>query len=93
MVIGTCAVDLYIPSSHSLKEKRQILKSLKTRLRNRYNISLMEDSAGELWQRSKLIIVTVADDGRFVNQVLSKVVLCIEQERMVDLIEYKFQLF
>ena len=93
MVIGTCSADLYLPSSHSLKQKRQILKSLKTRLRNKFNVSLMEESREELWQRSSLIIVTVADHRRFANEILSKAVLFIEREGLVDLLNYKLEFF
>jgi uncharacterized protein YlxP (DUF503 family) len=91
MVIGTCSVDLYLPASRSLKQKRQIIKSLKTRLRNKFNISLMEDVPRELWQRSTLVIVTVADHRRFANEILSKVILFINREGLVNLLDYKLE--
>jgi uncharacterized protein YlxP (DUF503 family) len=74
MNVGVCRVKLRFPENLSLKGKRQILKSITTRLRNRFNVSVAEVDDHELWQLATLGICYVSNDSRFTNEVLSKVV-------------------
>lgn len=74
MNVGVCRVKLRFPENLSLKGKRQILKSITTRLRNRFNVSVAEVDDNELWQLATLGICCVSNDSRFTNEVLSKVV-------------------
>ncbi len=74
MNVGVCRVKLRFPENLSLKGKRQILKSITTRLRNRFNVSVAEVDDHELWQLATLGICCVSNDSRFTNEVLSKVV-------------------
>ncbi len=89
MLIGLLEVELYIPNCNSLKEKRFVLKSLKTKLRNRFNISVTESDGHDLWQRAKILVVTVSNDGASANSTLSKVVNFIDADRRVQLLDYK----
>ncbi len=73
MVIGLLTVELYLPSVHSLKHKRQILKSLIARVRNKYNVSVSEIEHNDLWQRASLGCCIVTNDSRYASQVLDKV--------------------
>ena len=59
MIVGVCTVEIHLPFSHSLKDKRKVLKSLKDRLR-RHNVSVAEVDAQDLWQRSVLGIAAVS---------------------------------
>lgn len=61
MVVGICTIHIHLPLSHSLKDKRRIVRSLKDRLRGRHNISLAEVDCQDLWQRAALGIAAVAD--------------------------------
>lgn len=61
MVVGVCTIEIHLPFSQSLKDKRRVLKSLKDRLRGRHNISLAEVDGQDLWQRSVLCIAAVSD--------------------------------
>lgn len=72
MVVGVCTVELFIPESQSLKEKRQVLHSLKDRLRGKFNLSVAEVDAMELWQKAVLGMACVANDGTHVDQVLEQ---------------------
>ena len=60
MFIGVLTVKLHIPWSHSLKEKRQVLKSLCAKVRQKYNVAAAEVGSQELWQMAELCFVTVA---------------------------------
>jgi len=54
MLIGILTVELFIPDSHSLKEKRAVVKGLKERIRHRFNVSVAETDYHELWQRAEV---------------------------------------
>ena len=72
MVVGVCTVELWIPESQSLKDKRQVLHSLKDRLRGKFNLSVAEVDGLDLWQKAVLGMACVANDGSHVEQVLEQ---------------------
>ena len=62
MTVGLCTVELYLPDGHSLKAKRQVLSSLKARLRDKFNVSVAEVGDLDLWQKAVLAIACVANE-------------------------------
>lgn len=92
MVIGTCSVQLYLSESGSLKRKRQFLNRIKDRVRNKFNVSIAEIKDNDLWQRTTLGISTVANDKRFINEILSKVIKLIEGENGVEVLDYQIEI-
>ena len=73
MVIGVRSWELHIPGAHSLKEKRSVLKGLKDRLHNQFNVSVAETARHDEWQRAELTACLVATDRRQAESVLSAV--------------------
>jgi uncharacterized protein YlxP (DUF503 family) len=73
MVIGLLTLDLHFPGARSLKDKRQALRSLETRIRNRFNVSLAEVEHQDLWQRARLAVVSVNTDHVHLESTLQKV--------------------
>jgi hypothetical protein len=71
--IGVLTLDIHIEHSHSLKEKRHVIKSLKDRLRERFNVSVAEIDHLDSWQSSVIAAVTVANDRVRAEQVLQAV--------------------
>ncbi len=62
MTVGIYSFELHLPAARSLKDKRQVLRRLKDRLRARYNVAVAETGEyHELWQRAALVVVSVAD--------------------------------
>ncbi len=59
MVIGLLRVKLHLPMTHSLKEKRSIIKRLINRLRSTYNCAVAETDFNDFWQTAELAMVTV----------------------------------
>ena len=57
--IGVLTLELHLPDSHSLKDKRSVVKGLKDRLRHRFNVSVAEIGGHDTWQRSVIAAVTV----------------------------------
>ena len=73
LTVGLLTLQLHIEHAHSLKEKRHVLRSLKDRLRNRFNVSVAEVDGQDTWQRSVVAVVTVSGERQRVQDLLSKV--------------------
>ena len=86
MLIGTLQIELYIPGTGSLKEKRFVLKSIKTKIQNSFNVSIAEVDFLDKWQRSTLGIACVANENRFIDETLSKVIRTISKDYRVEII-------
>lgn len=74
MNVGIVKVRLRLPDNLSLKGKRQVVKSLTSRIKNKFNVSVAEVEDNDLWQLATIGIVFVSNDKRFTNEVLSKAV-------------------
>ena len=77
MTIALLSVELYLPMSQSLKDKRMVLRRLKDRL-NPFNVSVAEVAHQDLWQRATLALAYVSSDARHANEVVSKAMDFIE---------------
>jgi hypothetical protein len=88
MVIGVLQLELGIPGADSLKTKRMAIRSIKDRIRHDFNVSVAEVDDNELWQHAVLAAVTISNDQRFANQVLSKVVDLVEHSRDLVVEDY-----
>jgi uncharacterized protein len=71
--VGVLTLELRLDDAHSLKDKRQTVKSLKDRLRSKFNVAVAEIDHQELWQRSVVSAVTVSGDHRHAEQTLQLV--------------------
>lgn len=71
MVVGIVTWDLHLAGCQSLKDKRQILKSLKDRLHDRFNVSVAETDHHDLWQRAELSCCVLAGDRAHAQDVLT----------------------
>lgn len=92
MNVAACRITLRLPENDSLKGKRQVLKSLTTRLRNRYNVSVAEVDSNDSWQMVSLGISCVSNSARHANEVISKVVAFIESSRLdAELLDYEVE--
>lgn len=92
MVVGTCEIDLYISDSNSLKTKRRIIKGIKDKLRSRFNISVTEVNANNLWQRASLAMAVVNENSNAVNQTLQNVLKVVENDTRAQLLDYRISL-
>ena len=86
MVVGVLCAELHLPNAASLKDKRSILKSLKDRIRGKFNIAVAEVEANELWQRASLGIAAVGGERVYVDRLLEEVVRWLRNEKVVTLI-------
>jgi len=71
--IGVLTLDIHVEHSHSLKEKRHVVKSVKDRLRERFNVAVAEIDHLDSWQNSVVAAVTVSNDRIHAEQILNAV--------------------
>jgi uncharacterized protein YlxP (DUF503 family) len=73
MPVGLLTLELHIPEAQSLKDKRQVLRSLKDRLRGKFNVAVAELEHHDVWQRSVIGIVTLSNEESHVAESLQHV--------------------
>ena len=73
MPVGLLTIELHIPDAQSLKDKRQVLRSLKDKLRRDFNVAVAELEHHDTWQRSVVGIVTISNEEKHLREVLQKV--------------------
>ena len=79
MVIGILLVGISIPGANSLKDKRRVVKSIKDKLRDGFNVSVADIGNQDLWRSADLAIAVVSGDSSYANGVLSRVQDMIEK--------------
>ena len=82
MIVGACRVTLRLPENSSLKGKRQLLRSLTTRLRNKFNVAVAEVEDNDRWQIATIGITCVSNDARHAREMLDRVVAFIQYTRL-----------
>jgi len=87
MIVGLLTLDLHIPESNSLKSKRLVIKSLKDRVKNKFNVSISEVDAQNLWQRSVIGVACVANETKIINQIFEKIRTIVLNTHSVELID------
>ena len=87
MVVGLLQVDVHVPRSQSLKDKRSVLKSLKDQLRGHFNVAVAELDSNETWQRATVGVTTLGDTRAHVEGLLKQVTAWLRRNHLVDLIQ------
>ena len=85
MVVGVLRLELRLPETHSLKGKRSILRSIKARVQQKFNVSIAECEDHDLWQRSILGVSQVGADQPHVDRCLREVVSFIDDLQLAEL--------
>jgi uncharacterized protein YlxP (DUF503 family) len=73
MVVGTLTVTIQVPDSESLKDKRQVVRSLTAKVRNKFNVAVAEVGDQNLWQSAVIGIACVSADGQHADEMCQKV--------------------
>lgn len=92
MHIGTLIITLYLHDTESLKDKRQIIKSLVETTRQKFNISIAEIDDLDKWRKATLGVACVANEAAHVNRVLDKVLDVMESNPAVDVGEVALEM-
>jgi len=92
MFIGVCTIVLHVPESGSLKTKRQSIRSLKDRIRNKFNASVAEIDDNDLWQKASLAVAVVSNDKAHLNQTLDHVLNMVRGVPEIDLLDFHIEI-
>ncbi len=87
MVIGVRSFELHIVSAHSLKDKRSVIKSLKDRLHNEFNVSVAETGDHDAWQTAELTVCVVSAERRHAESVLTAVDHFVESNPLCRIVD------
>ena len=92
MPVGLLTLELHLPDARSLKDKRQVLRSLKDRLRSHFNVAVAELDHQDLWQRALVGVVTLSNDPHHLEESLQAVLA--ESERLLgrDLVHHDLEI-
>ena len=92
MPVGLLTLEIHIPDARSLKDKRQVLRSLKDRLRAHFNVAVAELEHQETWQRAQVGVVSLSNDSAHLEQSLREVLD--ESERILgrDLVSHDLEM-
>lgn len=93
MTVGTLKIWFVLRESHSLKDKRRIVKGLKERLFKRFRVAVAEVDHQDTWQRATLGVAAVGNDGEVLNSVLSKVIDAVRFVPGAELLDYELEMF
>jgi len=92
MKIGILTIEIFMYNNHNLKEKRTILNSLKKRLRNNFNISLIEADDYEKWQKATLVIVAAGKDNASVDSCFAGIIDFLDRDDQVQLVRHRTEI-
>ena len=88
MTIGLLTFEIHLPQARSLKDKRQVLRSVKERLRSRHNVAVSElEEAADVWQRADLAVVSVATRRDVLQNLFEAIVREVEGQIPGHLVE------
>jgi uncharacterized protein YlxP (DUF503 family) len=91
VTVGVLRLTIYLPENHSLKGKRSVLRTIKARIRNKFNVSIAEAGDHDIWQRAMLGISQVGTDEPFVDAALREVVRAIDDMQIAELGEERIE--
>lgn len=89
MVIKLLTIDIYLPGRSSLKEKRFVLNSIKTKLGGQLNTAVAEVGHQDKWQRSILAVVIAGSDGKIVDAACQKALSLLEKDHRLTVLDYQ----
>jgi uncharacterized protein len=91
MTVGVARLTLFLPEAHSLKEKRMVLRRVKDRAQQKFNLAIAEVGENDLWQRALLGIAVLGNGRRFVESALDEVIRFVRGEVEVTNVEREIQ--
>ncbi len=89
MIVGTLRVRLLVREARSLKDKRQVVKSIKDKLRNRFNVSVAEVDALESRQMAVLGLAMVSNEAHHIKLALGNVVEALRVHPIAELLDFE----
>ena len=92
MRVGIFTIDIFIPGSQNLKEKRAVIKSIKAKLRNNFNVSLIESDHHDKWQKATLAIATLGTKNAIIDSCFANIIDFLDRNNQIQLIDHKMEI-
>lgn len=92
MVIGALKVVFFLSDNQSLKGKRKVVKSMVDRVKARFNVSIAEVGANDMWQKIELGISAVGNDRRFVDASLNTVLSYLDSLQLAAIVDTEMEI-
>ena len=93
MHVGICRLTLHLPQAQSLKDKRQVARSLIARIRNQFNVAAAEVEDNDLWQRLTLGVCCLSNDSAHADRMLAAVASFVAEARPdLDLLDFQTEI-
>ena len=92
LIVGICTLELHISDSNSLKDKRQVVRSLLDRMHDRFNVSAAQLDQHDGWSQATLGVSCVGNETRHVNAVLNSVLNFVESEPRVEVADCQMEM-
>jgi len=89
MIVGTLSVRLLLRDARSLKDKRQVVSSIKDKLRNNFNVSVAELSEQDNRQLVVLGVAMVGNETHPIKVALGKIVEALRVHPVAELLDYE----
>ena len=89
MKVGYCSIKFILHGARSLKEKRRVIKTIKDRVKNKFNVSIAEDGGQDVWGALHLGIAVVGSDSRYLEGLMSQTVNFIDLMYLADITEHQ----
>ncbi|MEL7646594.1 MAG: DUF503 domain-containing protein [Sedimentibacter sp.] len=93
MTIGICEIEILIYESHSLKEKRHVIKSIIERIKSRFNASVAEVDFNDIWNKSVIGVAVVSNDQKLCESAISKIINFVDNDERVEIITYNKEIY
>ena len=93
MPVGVLTLEIQIPYSHSLKEKRAVLLKIRDRLRSRFNVAVAELDHQDVWQRATLGVVSISNSQPLLESVFQQVLAEAEKILGEDVADHTLEFF
>ena len=91
MVIGSCSIKFYLHGNNSLKGKRRVVRAIKDRVKNDFNVSIAEVGDQDVWKNLHIGISAVGSDKPYMDGLLNKVVNAIDRMNLAEIVDCKIE--
>jgi len=92
MIVGSLRIRLLIRESRSLKDKRQVVRSIKDRLRNRFNVSVAEIEAQDHRQLAVLAMAMVSNEAQPIRTTFAEIVQALRSHPVAEFIDHEMEI-
>ena len=93
MFVGVIKIDMFLPACLSLKMKRGIIKSIKQRIRNKFNVSIAEIDNLDKWQRASLGVSIISNETKLIDSVCTEIMKFINSDGRAEILEHSINVF